>query len=445
MKKPADDIAQTPQAGQPLLGRRHLAALGAYLAFSCLLLLPIGGDIQHQQIAEHSWNSALWLWCLKYWPWAIAHGHNPLYTQYVWHPVGQNVAWCTSIPTLAILAWPVTFMFGPLVVYNLLALAAPALAALATMLLCEAILAEKTAASYTAAAFIGGWLFGFSPYLAAQLLCHINLAMSWPIPLLGWLALAMLQGRLSTLLAIMLIAIALAALFGISVELFADTVAAGTFLLALAWLNFRPQRPAIGRLAVVGAVAGGTALVLVAPGVWAMLLGHLRPRAGAGNSPYFNHVATAAILRPTSINAIGEAMGIARNLAVTPLAEQVGYIGLPMLLALAIGAIELRRDRAGRFIFIATGVSLACSLGPLAQIGPLAIATPEFVLAHTPLLRYALPNRFAVFTDLFCAAAVANWLARSRVPAWAKWPAAGIVVVSLLPAFTSGLWASTPP
>src|SRR5207253_473088 len=88
-----------------------------------------------------------------------------------------NLAWVTALPGPSLLLAPVTLAFGPIVSSNLLALAAPALAAWAAYLLCH----HLTGRFWPSIA--GGFVFGFSSYEMAQMRGHLNLLLTFPIPL----------------------------------------------------------------------------------------------------------------------------------------------------------------------------------------------------------------------------------------------------------------------
>ena len=45
-----------------------------------------------------------WSWFLAWTPFALLHGHNPFFTNYIDFPVGVNLAANTSVPLLGLLA-----------------------------------------------------------------------------------------------------------------------------------------------------------------------------------------------------------------------------------------------------------------------------------------------------------------------------------------------------
>ena len=134
-------------------------------------------------------DQATFVWLLAWWPHAIEHGVHPLLIDLVHAPDGWNLAWTSAIPGPALLAWPLTAVFGPIPAYDVLAVAAPALAAWCTCLLCR----ELGTGGWAAAA--GGLVFGFGSYEAAETLNHLNLALVFTLPLAALVVARYLRGR----------------------------------------------------------------------------------------------------------------------------------------------------------------------------------------------------------------------------------------------------------
>jgi hypothetical protein len=116
-------------------------------------------------------------WFLWHFARALLHGHNPFYTHLIFYPTRANLAWSTTDPLAGFLALPLTVFAGPVIAYNVSLILQLALAAFCARLLCLRISRNEIAA------FIGGMVFGFSPYLMAQALQHLSLVTAFPIPL----------------------------------------------------------------------------------------------------------------------------------------------------------------------------------------------------------------------------------------------------------------------
>src|SRR5438128_2093668 len=118
------------------------------------------------------------MWFLKWLPFAISHGHNPLLTNYVDYPAGANLMWNGSMPLVDFLLAPLTTTLGAVFAYNVMATLAVALSAWSAFLLIRRYVGRPLAAA------IGGLLYGFSPYMMAHLLGHPALFIVFLPPLI---------------------------------------------------------------------------------------------------------------------------------------------------------------------------------------------------------------------------------------------------------------------
>ena len=116
-------------------------ALGAYLIYQTLAfaiwVVPILSVFGREHIGTGLQDSRYYQWALEWTPWALSHGVNPLYASSVFAPTGVSLAWSAFVPGPALVAWPITALFGPLVSLNVLLAVAPALAAWAAYLVCN--------------------------------------------------------------------------------------------------------------------------------------------------------------------------------------------------------------------------------------------------------------------------------------------------------------------
>src|SRR5207342_3291432 len=146
--------------------------------------------------------------------------------------------------------WPFTALLGPLGSLNVVLAAAPALAAWGAYLVCNRL----THRFWPSVA--GGFLFGFSAYIAGNMVGFVNLVVIFPIPLLVYLVIRRVEGSLGPMAFVAGFAATLVGLFSVSTELFATT----TFF---------------GGIAFVGAFAFGTGIrrTLLRTGVLVLLAG----------------------------------------------------------------------------------------------------------------------------------------------------------------------------
>ena len=60
------------------------------------------------------------IWFLAQTPWVLLHGHNPLVNNWLNAPVGINLMDNTTMPLFGILGFPITWLFGPIATFNIL-------------------------------------------------------------------------------------------------------------------------------------------------------------------------------------------------------------------------------------------------------------------------------------------------------------------------------------
>ena len=89
------------------------------------------------QLDQTSMDPNSFVWNLEWWPYALTHGVDPLVTNIIGAPAGFNLSWLTTVPAIALIGAPITAIFGPIVTFNLLTVAAPPVAAWAAFVLCR--------------------------------------------------------------------------------------------------------------------------------------------------------------------------------------------------------------------------------------------------------------------------------------------------------------------
>jgi len=389
----------------------HVAALALYAAESWLFLdhgasltggvLGIGAD------------PSLIMWFLAWWPWAFSHHALAWHTHLLWQPAGLNLAWTTCVPLLALLALPATLTGGPLLAFNLLTLAAPVLAGYGAFLLCLELFEAP------AAALLGGWLFGFSAFEAAQSLDHLNLDFTVLIPLILLLALRRLRSRLGRKSTVVWLGLLLAGEFYISDELLALGLLFAAFAWALALAMIPARRVALLGFAWDVALAAPLALALAAPMLWGMLIGGFDPYHPP-NWPWNFSTDALNFLLPTPTEVFG-ATAIAAHFT-GGMDEQAGYLGLPMLAILLLAWRAFGALPEMRLAFAMLGIIAVASLGPVLHIAGRnsGIPLPWTLVLHLPLLGSALPARCMVFAALLAAILAAAWVATST-GRWRIW------------------------
>ena len=96
-----------------------------YLAASAWYAAPLIRYLAMPVLGHSSPDENFYVWSLRWLPYAITHGLNPLYSNQIMAPGGISLAWTTPAPAAAVAMWPVTAVLGPVVAYNLTLLLAP--------------------------------------------------------------------------------------------------------------------------------------------------------------------------------------------------------------------------------------------------------------------------------------------------------------------------------
>jgi hypothetical protein len=424
--------------------RRVAAAVGghpvawAFVLYATISLCLFGrGAVRHPAsdvVGSFGEDQGVFIWSLAWWPHAIETGTNPLLTHLVYAPDGWNLAWTTVIAGPAILAWPITALFGPVVAYNVLALLAPALAALCAYLLCR----ELEAGEWPAIA--GGLVFGFSSYMATETLNHLDLSLVFPIPLAAYLVVRHARRRIGD----RAFTIALAATFLFEAATFLETflTLTGAGLLALG-MAFAVAPSAVRRRLVrttaLTGVAYAAALVLFSPYLYVALsdrnpiesvLGKLYP------------LDLANLFTPTVVTGWHPFGGadVAARMAGN-LTEQTGYLGPVAIAAFLVAPVVLWRSRlALATAAFAILVLLASLGGQLHYQGQERGGLPLAWLVDLPLVRHALPARFTVY--LWLALAVLVALLVARIPRLAGYALVAGLALSLAPTLEYNRWVT---
>ena len=96
----ARQLAVRVRAPRPAL--QGLLALAAYLAvFIIAYAFRLVRDIGLPQVGQTQVDPNFYVWSLRWWPYALTHGLNPLYSQQIGAPAGSILAWTTTAPRSA--------------------------------------------------------------------------------------------------------------------------------------------------------------------------------------------------------------------------------------------------------------------------------------------------------------------------------------------------------
>ena len=400
-ERPSDDDAEKQRAHQ----RRWWPVVVCAAAYGGLALLnfgPLRLVGPGHMVGHRTADLICEVWWIQWAYSALIHGQNPFFSNWQNYPVGINAGVNGSMLILGVLVSPITSLFGPIVSWNVLERAAPFVSAFSMCL----VLRRWT--RWWPAAFVGGLLYGFSSYVVSQP-GHLFLAFV-PLPPIFFFLLyeALVRQRWGPKRTGALLALVCAAQFFVFSELFASMVLMGvcaTVLYLLANRRHLSVDTDYLKTALLTGVLVGAA-VLVYP-IFVTLFGpqHIN---GVPSSPansavwhgdllglvvpgYFLRLALPALLSSYLLNA------------------PTTYLGVPLVLALGIIVVLMRRRGIVQLAAAMTLISLILSLGSTLYIGghDTHVPLPFDVLTHLPLTQGFVSSRFSLYTILFGSAIVA--------------------------------------
>lgn len=415
---------------------RHAAWPLAYLALAFAYFHAAWQDPAHLLIGGAS-DPEQTMWTLGWPPRALAAGHNPWLTDFLDYPAGVNLMWTPTPIAPALLVSPVVVALGPVVAFDLLMTLGPALSAW------SAAVAIHRLVPHRLAAFAGGLLYGFSPYVLAQELGHLGFVMAW-LPPLALLLLheLLVRRRWPAPVTGALLGLVAALQLYTSAEMLATTAVVALVgvlvLLGVAWRARLPARPALAATARGGAAALAAGALLGAPGLLTMFLG---PQAvhGVIQPPDTYVTDLANLVVPDQLELVAPAPLVSLTRSFTGLeVEWDGYVGLPLLVLLAVTAARWWRRPVVRWAALLAVAVAVLSLGPHPHVlGRVidGVALPWWLLDRTPVLAQALPARLMAYFFL-AAGVLLAWFVRCAVLSErnlaARVPAAGLVCLSLV-------------
>jgi hypothetical protein len=378
------------------------------------------------------------MWFFNWWRYSLSHGLNPFFTDLAWTPIGVNLAWTALVPLLAWISIPLQLTVGEPTTYNIVVTLAPPLAAFSAFLLCR----RATGAFWPSV--LGGYIFGFSPYMLGQVLEHLLLVAVFPVPLIALVTLKRLDDEITARRLAILLAALLIAQFLCSVELFATLTIVGGFSLLLALALFRDDLRArlvglIGPIAAAYVVAGA----IPSPYLFSMLA-HGFPHDSVWLPGNYSADLLAFVV-PTKALMLGTAPAAAKvsGTFLAHLSENGAYLGIAVIIFVEVFRRRYWREPVGKFLTILFVVLAIAAMGPSLQVaGRPGIWMPWAIVGWLPLLSIALPIRFMMYEFLVVAIMVAMWFSSSSARTLTKWIAAAVILVSLAPNLHASFWVS---
>lgn len=413
-------------------------ALSAFAVYVGAALVMFARPLleSHGEIAGFGADPQIFVWGLAWWPHALLHGINPFFTRDLYFPEGLDIAHGAMVPAAAILLAPVTALAGPLTAYNVGIVLSPALAAATAFLLCRRLSGSVWAA------LVGGWLFGFSPFVLGQMAGHLHLTLVFLVPVAVHLTLRAYAGELRPRIAATLLALTLVVQFAISAEVFSSLTLFGAVALLVAYgLGSAGERARLRTLFVTLGWAYLATLVVCAPYLyWAFQPGQVPASAARADT-----VAADALsyLVPSTFTLLGGATFHTLTARFHVGAVEAGaYLSLPLIAMAILGARAGRRTLGVRAALVAVAVAIVCSFGGHLHIaGHKTVPAPWALVNALPVLGQLLPARFVIYVFLAAAVLASIWIASTRHRTVAVALAAAAVGCAW-PALAGGPWAS---
>lgn len=411
-----------------------LLVLAAYVTLAIWLFHPIWRDLDGHTLGAGGGDGGLFIWYVRWTAYALSHGLNPLYSDFVNFPDGVNVMWNTSVLLPSLLLAPVTWLFGATVSFNLMLTGALAGSAF------TGYLAARRFVTSTVAAALAGLVYGFSPAMYAQSRGHLHMTLMVLPPLLLLLVHHILvrQRRPALHVGAALGFLAFCQLLT-GEEVLAFTGVIGlVLLLVLAGLY---PREVAGRAAYAVRAFGAALAVFLPLSAWPLLTQLFGPQHIDGNIQEGVLLASDllgfVLPNPNLMVAPDAALAISRRFD-GGLAELNAYVGVPMLAVAVFAAVRWWRVGVVRVSTIMAGTVMVVSLGSLLHVGGnvTTVGMPWGVVDGVPLLESGVPNRIMLFAWLFLGLLLAVFVDRLRAEDHQRGvalAATAAVIISLLP------------
>jgi hypothetical protein len=381
-----------PQLEQATLRHSSKREIAAVIVLATLLSLALWHQAWAQpttmQIGD-SGDGKEYDWFLAWVPYALRHGLNPLFSDYVNYPHGINLMWNTSVLLPSLVVAPFTVLLGPTFSYNLLTTTGPVLS-------CTFCYIAFNRWATPLPSLTGSLIFAFSPYVVAQSLGHPAQALVFTAPLLLVLfdRLLVVQNGHPRRDGLLLGLLAFAQLLT-GEEVLADEVLLAAIVVAVLTALSRRQLRSHLPHAIRGLRSALIAFLLPAgPFLAYQFLGP--DRAQNVHSPLLFSTDFLNFFIPTQLTTLTSLPALNTSSRFTfDISETDAYIGLPLLLLLIFIIILARHRQATWLAFSLTAGAGVLSMGPIfhSEGNQTSVHLPFFLLAHIPLLTNLLPAR----------------------------------------------------
>jgi hypothetical protein len=341
------------------------------------------------------------LWFLAWGAHAVTNGMNPFFSDFMYHPDGVNLMWNAAIPLPAWLTAPITVLGGPTLTYNVLMTFAVAASAWCAYRACVHF------GSGPVAAWAGGLVYGFSPFMMARALGHLNIALAFLPPL----ALIVLDRAIRLGERPRAHGAVFGGLLGLQVLIWSETavimaISFAAIVLAVLWIE-RDRAIDIWRSfrSAMPAMAAGFLVVGIVP-ILFFLLGPERP-VGPLHEPGAYSTHPLNLITPSAAHhfAPAAAREITERIS-TGLGGRSAYLGLPLIALVGWALHRLRADPVVRIMSVSAVLVLLLSIDPAIHLG----GESRTLVTSLPIVNHLLPQRLMMLVYLFIAVIVARFL-----------------------------------
>jgi hypothetical protein len=431
------DVAAAPKRARSVA--TWVVPLG-YLLAALLLTARLWVDPAGRVVVGNPHDADLIAWFMRYTATALRHGRLPaLVTTGMNAPIGINLMWNTAMFLPGILLAPVTGLAGPQVSLTIMTTIGFAGSASALFW----VLRRWDVS--TPAAALAGAVYGFSPALLQTALSHYDLQLAILPPLIvsacarlavgprvpacaptwapvRWLARVPAWARTGVWLGLLV-----AGQIFVMEEI-ALTTAMAAVLIVLVLAVSRP-RTALRRLAPTAAglvVAVAISLVLAGHALWVQFHGPLALHGSSHPLDVFENDLTSFVTPQGALLFHTAASAAAAAHYHGGLPEYLGYLGWPLIGALAVAAVVSWRRLAARANAVTLVLLCLFSLGGAPLIaGKYYRATdlPWHWIEQVPVFAPILTDRISIVADGAAATLLAIGIDEARRRLAAHWPA----------------------
>jgi hypothetical protein len=387
-----------------LLAPEHLIP---FLVIMAITLFAWHKTLAHMATYSQSngGEEGLYLFWLGHFPWAVTHGHNPLFTTAANYPAGANATWNVSLLSLGVLLAPLTKLFGVVFAFNFAMVAGTGGTALACYAACRRFV------RWWPAALAGALIAGFGPYMIVQGRGHVHLdgAIAALFVLVGHELLV--RQRCGRVPLGLLMGFLVVLEFGIATEMVASIALIGAIGVVLLAALFRREvsRERVKYAATALGVGAASALVVLAWPLYVLFAGPQHLTGAAQNPDRFSADLLSPIV-PTINQQFAPATLVHRAATFSGnRSENTAYLGVTLLLALLVVVMLLRRSRVVVWAALMAAAAFVISMGRHLRVDghKTGFPLPWNLISRLPLMESAAPVRYSFYTSLFAGLLVA--------------------------------------